>query len=156
MLTILDTDIISELRLPDPSPKVVAWFSAMPTQDLVLASLTVTEIEYGIARLPASEAPFVTQLASWLEMILATHTVLPLDAGAARVLGRMYVAPALRNLAVTHPRAARPRFGGDLAIAATAIAHGAAVATRNIRDFSLIAGAFPQLGGIDPFSGTRF
>ncbi len=156
MLTVLDTDVLSELRLPDPSPRVLAWFSAIPADDLALTSFTITEIEYGIARLSGAEAAFAAQLANWLEMILATHTVLPLDAGAARILGRMYAAPALRNLAVTHPQAVRPKFGGDLAIAATAIAHGASVATRNVRDFGLIAGIFPQLSGIDPFTGTSF
>jgi hypothetical protein len=49
-------------------------------------------------------------------MILATHRVLPLDAGAASILGSMSATPALRNLGVTHPRAARPKFGGDLVI----------------------------------------
>lgn len=156
MLTVLDTDVLSELRLPDPSPEVLAWFSAMPADELALTSFTITEIEYGIARLPAGDAGFASQLTRWLEAILASHDVLPLDAAAARILGRMYAMPSLRNLAVTHPRATRPRFGGDLAIAATAIAHGAAVATRNLHDFGLIAVSFPQLKGVDPFSGTRF
>lgn len=156
MLTVLDTDVLSELRLPDPTPEVLAWFSAMPADELALTAFTITEIEYGIARLPAGDDGFALQLTRWLEMILASHDVLPLDAAAARILGRMYAVPSLRNLAVTHARATRPRFGGDLAIAATAIAHGAAVATRNLRDFGLIAVSFPQLKGVDPFSGTRF
>jgi predicted nucleic acid-binding protein len=89
-------------------------------------------------------------------MILSTHRVLPLDATAASVLGRMYAVPALRSLAVTQPRASRPKLGGDLTIAATAISHGAAVASRNQRDYALIAQHFPKLSGIDPFSGRSF
>ncbi|HSU06303.1 MAG TPA: PIN domain-containing protein [Acetobacteraceae bacterium] len=156
MLTVLDTDVLSELRLPDPSPKVLAWFSAMPADELALTSFAITEVEYGIARLPARDTTFAAQLTGWLDMILSSHNVLALDAAAARILGRMYAMPPLRNLAVTHPRAAQPKFGRDLVIAATAIAHGAAVATRNIRDFGLIAGSFPQLKGIDPFTGAQF
>jgi predicted nucleic acid-binding protein len=156
MLTILDTDVLSELRLPSPTPSVAAWFAELPADDIALAAFTITEIEYGIAVLPAREAEFAARLKTWLEMILATHRVLPLDAGAASLLGRMYALPALRNLAVTHPRAGRPRFGGDLVIAATAISHSAAVATRNHRDFALIAQHFPKLRGIDPFGGRSF
>lgn len=156
MLTILDTDVLSELRLPSPAPSVAGWLAGLAADDIALASFTITEIEYGIAMLPARDAGFASRLKTWLEMILATHRVLPLDAGAASVLGRMYAIPALRSLAVTHPRAARPKFGGDLAIAATAISHGAAVASRNHRDFALIAQHFPKLAGIDPFTGRSF
>jgi predicted nucleic acid-binding protein len=155
LLTVLDTVVLSELRLPDPSPELLRWFSEMPSDELALASFTVTEIEYGIARLPSRNAGFASQLTRWLELILASHSVLPLDAAAARVLGRMYAIPVLRDIAVTHPRAARPRFGGDLVIAATAIAHGAAVATRNVRDFRLITASFPQLSVVDPWRATR-
>jgi toxin FitB len=156
MLTILDTDVLSELRLPSPAPSVAGWFADQAADDIALAAFTITEIEYGIAVLPVRDAAFASRLKTWLEMILATHRVLPLDAGAASVLGRMYAVPALRNLTVTHPRAARPKFGGDLAIAATAISHGAGVASRNHRDFALIAQHFPKLSGIDPFTGRSF
>jgi len=101
MLTILDTDVLSELRLPSPTPRVAGRFADFPPDDIALAAFTIAEIEYGIALLPARDAEFASRLKIWLEVILATHRVLPFDAGAASVPGRMYAVSALRDLAVS-------------------------------------------------------
>jgi toxin FitB len=153
---ILDTNVLSELRLPTPDQNVVAWFGAQAEEDLAIASFSVAEIEYGIALTPRSNATLVGQLTGWLEAILATQRILPLDAAAAQVLGRLHAVPALRNLATTPPQARRPRFGGDLVITAVAVAHNAAVATRNLDDFRLIALHCPGLTGLDPWTGRTF
>jgi predicted nucleic acid-binding protein len=91
-----------------------------------------------------------------LEAVLTTQRVLPLDATAARALGCLHAVPALRNLATTPPNARKPRFGGDLVIAAIAVAHNATVATRNRDDFALIARHCPGLSGVDPWTGRTF
>jgi toxin FitB len=153
---ILDTNVLSELRLPTPDQNVVAWFGAQAEEDLAIASFSVAEIEYGIAMTPRSNAALVAQLTSWLEAILTTQRILPLDGAAARVLGRLHATQALRNLATTPPHARKPRFGGDLVIAAIAAAHGAAVATRNLDDFRLIARHCPGLSGVNPWTGQAF
>ena len=119
MRTVLDTNVLSELRLPNPDPNVTAWFAAQPQADLAIASFSVAEIEYGIARIPQSGS-LATQLTAWLNAIVATQLVLPLDADAARIFGRLLAVPALRNLIASPPQARKPRFAGDLAIAATA------------------------------------
>jgi hypothetical protein len=134
----------------------VAWFGAQAEEDLAIASFSVAEIEYGIAMTPRSNAALVAQLTSWLEAVLTTQRVLPLDADAARVLGRLHAVPALRNLATTPPNALKPRFGGDLVIAAIAVAHNAAVATHNRDDFRLIAQHCSGLTGVDPWTGRAF
>jgi toxin FitB len=156
MTVILDTNVLSELRLPTPDQNVVLWFGQQAEQDLAIASFSLAEIEYGIAVTPRSNATLVMQLTAWLEAILATQRILPLDAPAARVLGRLHAVAALRNLATTSPHARRPRFGGDLVIAAIAVAHNAAIATRNLNDFSLIARHCPGLSGVDPWTGQTF
>lgn len=155
MLTILDTNVVSGLRQPRRDPRLTAWLAVQLSDEIALASFTVTEIEFGIAQRPKADA-FASQLTEWLDRIVATNRILPLEAEAARLLGRMYATPALRHLATTHPDMVRPRFGGDLIIAATAIAHAARVATRNVRDFKLIAHHFTELRGIDPFTGSEF
>ncbi len=155
MTTVLDTDVLSELRLPNPNPNVTAWFAAQPAADLAIASFSVAEIEYGIARIPQSGL-LATQLTAWLNSIVATQLVLPLDASAARIFGRLLAVPALRNLIASPPQARKPRFAGDLAIAATAVAHQAGVATRNLSDFRLIAQHCPGLAGIDPWTRQAF
>ncbi len=150
MTVILDTNVLSELRLPTPDRNVVAWFGAQAEPDLAIAAFSVAEIEYGIAVTPRSNPALGAQLAAWLDAVLATQRVLPLDAAAARVLGRLHAVPALRNLATTPPNARKPRFGGDLVIAAIAVAHDATVATRNRDDFQLIARHCAGLSGVDP------
>ncbi len=105
---------------------------------------------------PKSNTTLIAQLTAWRDAIQATQRILPLDAGAARILGRLHAVPALRNLATTPPNARKPRFGGDLVIAAIAVAHNATVATRNRDDFQLIARHCPGLSGIDPWTGRTF
>ncbi|HEY5299795.1 MAG TPA: PIN domain-containing protein [Acetobacteraceae bacterium] len=153
MLTIQDTNVLSELRLPSPDPNVATWFGMLDPDDVAIASFTMTEIEYGIRRLPASRTAQAVQLAAWRDAIRTSHHVLPFDTEAALVLGQMYANAALSARAATSKW---PGFGGDLIIAATAIAHHACVATRNLADFAFAAQHFPKLTGIDPFTGTRF
>jgi predicted nucleic acid-binding protein len=153
---ILETNVLSELRLPDPDHNVAAWLATVPEAEIAIASFSVAEIEYGIAKAPRANTALVQQLTAWLEAILTTQRILPLDGAAARILGRLHAVPALRNLATTRPHARKPNFGGDLVIAAIAVAHGATVATRNVDDFRLIAAHFPGLSGINPWSGETF
>jgi len=135
---------------------MVQWFVAQAEEDIAIASFSVAEIEYGIAILPQRNAALAQQLAAWLGAIMATHQVLPLDGEAARILGRLHAVPALRHLAVVSSQTKKPRFAGDLAIAATAVGHHASVATRNLADFRLIAQHCPGLAGIDPWTGQVF
>ena len=64
----------------------------------------------------------------------------------------MQAVHALRNMAIYPPQS--PRFGSDLAIAATAIAASVPLATLNLRDFRLIARHVPDLAVVDP-RGSR-
>jgi hypothetical protein len=153
---ILDTNVLSELRLPDLDHNVAAWLATVPEEEIAIAAFTVAEIEFGIARTPKAKAILAAQLTTWLEAILATQRILPLDAASARILGRLHAIPALRNLATTPPQARKPSFGGDLIIAAIATAHGTTVATRNVDDFRLITGHCPGLSGINPWNGDMF
>ena len=152
-MIILDTNVISELRLPNPDPNVSSWFTGQPEAELAIASYSVADIEYGIATAPRH---LVAHLTKWLDAILTTQRILPLDAAAARVLGRLHAVPALRNLIASPPHARRPRFAGDLAIAATAAAHEAVLATRNVADFRLIADHCEALTGVNPWTGETF
>ncbi len=119
-MMVLDTNILSELRLPSPNSAVAEWFARVPTDEIAIASFSATEVELGIAALPARRRDFAARLAQWLDVILATHRILPLDGAAARLLGPdARDPPALRHLAVTYPDVRQPRFGGDLIIAST-------------------------------------
>jgi len=152
MQIVLDTNVLSELRLPEPDPGVRRWFDAIDPEQAAIASFTIAEIHYGIATLKARDQAFAGQLQIWVQTLVDTTPILPLNARAGAILGQMLANPALRPFAVTPPQARRPRFGGDLIIAAIALAHQASVATRNIADFTLIAAHWPDLSVINPWA----
>ena len=78
--------------------------------DVAIASFTMTEIEYGIRRLPASRAAQAVQLTAWRDAIRTSHHVLPFDTEAALMLGQMYANAALSARAATSKW---PGFGGS-------------------------------------------
>ena len=122
---LLDTVVLSELRKPvrRRSRNLVRWIGGIPSQDLFVSVLTIGEIERGIERQRQLDPPFADRIAAWLDMILRTHAgrILAVDFSVARRWGRL--SHRLGNK------------GLDLAIAATALEHGLAVATRNVSDF---------------------
>jgi predicted nucleic acid-binding protein len=138
-LIVLDTNVISELMRPDPDPTVVAWVAARPKTQLYTTSINKAEILFEIVALPdgrrraaliaAAEAMFVEDLAD---------RVLPFNEVAA---------DHYAEIVTTRRRAGRPIEAFDALIAATALAAGAELATRDI-------GGFENLGLklIDPWT----
>src|ERR1700734_3202944 len=51
-MVVLDTNVISELMRPDPSPSVTEWIAAQPRTTLYTTTISQAEILYGIALLP--------------------------------------------------------------------------------------------------------
>jgi len=49
---VLDTDVLSELMRPSPSPDVVTWVRSQHSATLYTTAVTVAEVRYGIAQLP--------------------------------------------------------------------------------------------------------
>ena len=48
MSWLLDTNVLSELRRPNPEPKVVAFVSGQPLEQLYISVVTLAEIRFGI------------------------------------------------------------------------------------------------------------
>src|SRR5215472_1930486 len=109
-------------------PAVVAWTRSQAMDELFTASLCEAELRYGIARLPAGrrrtelEAAFGTLLTQGF-----AYRVIAFDSACA---------VGYATIRVRREAAGRPIEMADAMIAGTALAHGAAVATRNITDFS--------------------
>ena len=130
---LLDTNIVSALG---PGKRTVpretaAWFRAR-TDALYLSTISVAEIEAGIAKLFRSGASHrAGLLRSWFDEILAGYAdhLLSFDLAAARVAG------ALSDAALAVGR--RPGFA-DIAIAGTAKANELVVVTFNQRHFDLL------------------
>jgi toxin FitB len=120
---LLDTMVLSELRKWRPDPALVSWLEQVRPTDLYLSVVTIGEVERGIAGQQRRDAAFAQRLAEWLDGVLRYYAtrILAIDLSTARRWGR---------LADAHGHA-----GADLLIAATAIEHGLAVVTRNVRHF---------------------
>jgi predicted nucleic acid-binding protein len=52
MSWLLDTNVLSELRRPNPEPKVVAFVSGQPLEQLYISVVTLAEIRFGIELIP--------------------------------------------------------------------------------------------------------
>ena len=127
-MIVLDTNVLSELMRPAPSPQVLAWLDAQTPDTLWLTSVSVAELLFGIARLPdgARKQAFAQAALGMLEEDFANR-VLGFDLEAASIFA---------NLAAASERAGRPMGLADGQIAAICLAHNASLATRNVRDFS--------------------
>ena len=67
MSYLLDTCVVSELRLESPSPAVLTWFELVDAEDLYLSVLTLGEIEFGISLLPNGKKKL--SIMDWFEQL---------------------------------------------------------------------------------------
>jgi toxin FitB len=134
---LVDTNVISELTRPKPSPAVAAWFEEVADEALHLSVLTLGELRRGVEKLPTGKRK--EKLRYWLEQELPAWfgtRLLPIDAAVADTWGRLQAA-AERTLPAV-----------DSLLAATALHHHLRLVTRNTPDFD-VAG----LETINPWSG---
>ena len=127
VLTILDTNVVSELMAPSPSELVVHWMRQHLLENLFVTSITVGEILYGVEILPKGKRR--DRLHEKAEAVFAEDffgRVLPFDAQAAR---------AFATIAATRRAQGHPISEPDARIAATARVNEALLATRDTGDF---------------------
>lgn len=124
MRFVLDTNVVSALRVRGRHPAVERWAASVPVADQFVTALTIAEIERGVVAKERSDAPQGTVLRRWFE-----QRVLP--AFADRVLA--FDLPAARILA-TYPVPEQAPLD-DALIAAVAEAAKMAVVTRNVKHF---------------------
>jgi predicted nucleic acid-binding protein len=126
-MIILDTNIISELLRPIPSPQVEAWLAAQDGSTIYFTAVGEAELRHGVAILPMGRRRSI--LSEAIEDMLEKdfrERILPFDRAAAR---------AYAAIAAERRIAGRPISQFDCQIAAIARTRDAAVATRNIVDF---------------------
>ncbi len=127
MRYLLDTCVLSELCKARPHPAVVEWLTAHDEQDFFLSVVTIGELAKGIAKLPVSEKR--SELERWLRHDLQDrfqHRILPIDRQVADACG--VLSAQAESIGTPFPVI-------DALLAATAIVHGLAVVTRNVKDF---------------------
>lgn len=126
-MILLDTNVISEIFRPRPDHKVISWIDAQPSSSLYLCTPVLAELRYGIERLPPSgRKQRLQEVIDQIEIDLYRDRILVFDASAAAACGR---------IAADREQKGEPMQQMDALIAAIATVHGAAIATRNMRDF---------------------
>ncbi len=126
-MIILDTNVVSELRKirsGRAEPAVARWASAQSASELYVSVITIQELEIGVLRAERRDASRGDLLRTWM-----VQHVLPAFAG--RILP-VDAAVAIRAASLHVPD---PKSSNDAFIAATALVHRMALATRNVADF---------------------
>ena len=136
---VLDTNVVSELRKVrsgKADPGVAAWASQVPSGQLFVSSITIHELEHGVLLAERADPPKGAVLRRWLDDSVAAafdQHVLTVDAMVARRAAALHVPD--------------PAPFRDALIGATALVHGMALVTRNVKDFA----RFDGLDIIDPW-----
>ena len=86
---LLDTNVVSELRRPRPHGAILNWIADVPAEQLFVSAVTVGEIQAGIEITREQDAAKAEDLEGWLNKVLATYGVLPMDAAAFREWARL-------------------------------------------------------------------
>jgi predicted nucleic acid-binding protein len=121
---VLDTNVVSALRVRGRHPLVEAWAESVPVADQFVTALTISELERGVIAKERSDPAQGEILRRWFdERVLPAFAdrVLPFDLPAARILAA-YRVPERAPLE-------------DALIAAVAQSADMTVVTRNTRHF---------------------
>jgi hypothetical protein len=125
---VLDTNVVSELMRPAPSPAVVSWVSRRDASTLFFSAVGEAELRFGVATMPAGRRR--NEIEEAVEAMLREDfagRVLPFDSAAAR---------AYAGVVAARRAAGRPVATMDMQIAAIAQSRNMAVATRNTKGFT--------------------
>ena len=126
MTYLVDTNVWSELRNRGRADENVrAWAQAGDPANFYLSVVTVFELERGVLLVERRDPEQGSRLRRWLEdRVLKPfdRQILPIDARIARRCAALHIP--------------NPRPERDALIAATALAHGMTVVTRNVGDFA--------------------
>lgn len=127
MAQLIDSSVFIALeRLKQPLGFLAA---AVPDEPLALAAITVSELLAGVYRADTQERR--TRRNNFVEAILEVIPVIPFDLRVARVHSQIWDRLLASGLTIG---------AHDLLIAATALTHGYAVLTDNIREFHRVPG----------------
>jgi predicted nucleic acid-binding protein len=124
---LLDTNVLSEFMRPEPDERVVAWLGRQTRSNLFTTAVTRCEKLYWVLILPDGQRKIRLQqeVAAIFDVNMAGR-VLPYDEAAA---------DAHAAIAAVRRTQGRPVDQSDAMIAGITRAHGATLATRNVRDF---------------------
>ena len=127
MKFLLDTNVLSEIRRPQPNRGVLEWLDQLDEDRAFISVISLAEIRRGIALMDQGRRR--EALAEWLAHDLPQRfsgRVLPIDEQAAYAWGDLMAEAKRRGIGIGSM---------DGLLAASAIAHELTLATRNAKDF---------------------
>ena len=140
--SLLDTNVLSELRRPRPDAKVASFVAGEPLDRLYVSVVTFAEIRFGIELV--ADPVRRSDLSLWLD-----NKLRPMLAG--RVLEISEDILLKWRLIIEDGRKRGHTFSHpDVLLAATAAHHDLVVVTRNTREFEAAGVAV-----LDPWTGRR-
>jgi predicted nucleic acid-binding protein len=124
LIFLLDTCVLSEATKPQKHVGVVRWLTEVPLEFQYVSAITLGELYYGTESL--AEGKKRQALRAWIQDVEEDYAgrIVPFDQAIAAFWGR---------LRAKHPNAPV----ADSQIAATTMAYGFTLVTRNVRDFRL-------------------
>jgi hypothetical protein len=137
-MIILDTNIVSEIMKAEPEPNVMKWYNSTGRELIWQNAISVYEIQFGLNLMPDGRKKEILQN-SFNRMLREkfSQRIIEFDANAAIAAGEVN-AEQKRNGRNCDIR--------DVQIAGIALARGACLATRNVKDFE-----FEGLKVINPY-----
>lgn len=127
-MIVLDTNVVSEMMRGEPAKVVAEWYKSVARSNLHTTAVTKAEILFGIAAMEAGRRrTALAQSAAKIFDDLMVNKVLPFDERAAAHYA---------DILVARRQIGRPVKTIDAQIAAISRAHGMAVATRDVDDFT--------------------
>jgi tRNA(fMet)-specific endonuclease VapC len=125
MNVMLDTNICIAIIRQKP-PQALRRFTAFKVGDIAISSVTLAELEFGVAK-----SQYLERNQAALDEFILPLEVASFDREAARVYGRIRAMLEKKGT---------PIGSLDMMIGAHAVALGATLATNNTREFSRIKG----------------
>ncbi|NEP09220.1 MAG: type II toxin-antitoxin system VapC family toxin [Symploca sp. SIO2C1] len=126
-MIILDTNVISELMREAPNQAVAEWIASHKSFHLALTTISIAEIQRGLARLPKGKrrTELESNFSSFIKQAFSGR-IYTFDEDAAYTYGNVSMQ---RETIGLHADAV------DMMIAAIATSQNASIATRNVKDF---------------------
>ena len=127
MRVLIDTNVLSETRRPEPDRRVLGWLDGLDEDRAFLSVVTLAEIRRGVALMQRGRRR--DALHHWLAADLVERfagRILPVDEKTAFAWGDLMAEAKRQGLGLASM---------DGLLAATAIAHGLTLVTRNVQDF---------------------